>query len=256
MSKSLFYVTLGKKENPWVVFLHGFLGNHQDWQPIYDQLSHNYYCLVFDLPGHGHSGEVYTESLTGFLSQMKEALKEKPIFALVGYSMGGRLALSLLLESSLAMKKLVLESASAGLTSIEEKKQRLESEERWHKLLTIENMHLFLEKWYEQPVFANLTSEQKKEYIRLRKKNNPLFLSQALKAFSLGVQKSYWDKLSKIKNPVLLLTGSQDQKFYKINQAMVGELPLGQHQVVSGGHNIHQENPQEYLRCLQRFLGE
>ena len=51
----IFSLVQGKKENPTLVFLHGFLGNVDDWTETISYLKENYYCICVDLPGHGHS---------------------------------------------------------------------------------------------------------------------------------------------------------------------------------------------------------
>ena len=51
----LFSRIQGKPENPALVFLHGFLGNVNDWDETIQHLKDDYYCICLDLPGHGHS---------------------------------------------------------------------------------------------------------------------------------------------------------------------------------------------------------
>src|SRR5689334_17350674 len=86
------------------VFLHGFLGNSQDWQEVASKLLAT--CIAFDLPGHGASA--FTED---FFLAFHQATKEFPPFHLVGYSMGGRLALQFAAKYPEKINKLTLLSA-------------------------------------------------------------------------------------------------------------------------------------------------
>ena len=38
---------------PVVVFLHGFMGDKEDWAPIIQALAVSHHCIALDLPGHG-----------------------------------------------------------------------------------------------------------------------------------------------------------------------------------------------------------
>ena len=76
---------LKKASSAPFVFLHGFLGNHNDWKPIADKLP--FHAIALDLPGHGNSP--FTED---FCAALLQTLADLPPFHLIGYSMGGRLA--------------------------------------------------------------------------------------------------------------------------------------------------------------------
>src|SRR3990167_2420505 len=72
------------KQGPGVplVFLHGFLGSSRDWEPVCSYLP-PCQCIGIDLPGHGDSPFVETFNFP----------IPTPQFHLIGYSMGGRLAM-------------------------------------------------------------------------------------------------------------------------------------------------------------------
>lgn len=40
---------------PTLLFLHGFMGGAEDWEPIMLSMAHAARCIAVDLPGHGGS---------------------------------------------------------------------------------------------------------------------------------------------------------------------------------------------------------
>ena len=78
------------------------MGSSEDWRKTAAALDGRYRCLAVDLPGHGASlglaPQVYTiEGATRTLLDLLDELEiERP--AIIGYSMGGRLALYLALR--------------------------------------------------------------------------------------------------------------------------------------------------------------
>ena len=92
-------MTIGEKRLPRIIFLHGFLGSGGDWLPLARTLCDDYCCVMVDLPGHGKASFRETPPSDGFFEQTVDALAELlrqsafPPSYLVGYSMGGRIAL-------------------------------------------------------------------------------------------------------------------------------------------------------------------
>lgn len=80
----------GSLEKPPLLFLHGFLGSKEDWREVAVHLQETHCCYAIDLPGHGESQQqshILESLFTTYLS-----LKLPPC-PLIGYSLGGRLAL-------------------------------------------------------------------------------------------------------------------------------------------------------------------
>ena len=97
---------------------------------IAEHLSPNYYCLIPDLPGHGQTmvldndDNYQMEILAPVLMQFM-AEKDITLSSLLGYSMGGRLALYLLTRFPENWLGIVLESTSPGLESEKERSERI-----------------------------------------------------------------------------------------------------------------------------------
>ncbi|HEX2728748.1 MAG TPA: alpha/beta fold hydrolase, partial [Rubrobacteraceae bacterium] len=115
----LSYTISGDRRRPAVLFLHGFMGSSGDWGGITAVLEERYFCVAVDLPGHGTSVGLPLESYTFEVAarMVLAVLGELGIerTTLVGYSMGGRLALYTALRIPQRVSRLVLVGASPGI---------------------------------------------------------------------------------------------------------------------------------------------
>ena len=119
-------------DKPPVVFLHGFLGAKEDWLPVIDVVSKTHECMAPDLPGHGKNVAVKTlpdfDQLIIELDKFRQSLGVER-WHLVGYSMGGRIALSYAQKFPAHTLSLIQVSSSPGITDESERAQRRERDE-------------------------------------------------------------------------------------------------------------------------------
>src|SRR5438270_7708243 len=76
---------------PTIVFLHGFTNTGASWDPVIAALGERYRAITPDIRGHGAAADARPVSLEGVIDDVSAAAPEE--FELVGYSMGGRIAL-------------------------------------------------------------------------------------------------------------------------------------------------------------------
>ena len=268
----------GESRNPVILFLHGFMGDRYEFQPIIATLSQQFYCVAIDLPAHGQTdltnqgtdqftyqdscysqNSYYTIDFTArLIVKFLELLNIERCF-LVGYSMGGRVALYLAINFPKYFHKAVLESASAGLRTDLERSDRLARDRQLaDKLENLEagDFRLFLENWYQQKIFGNLRSHSNfPQLLEQRLQNSPIELAKSLRYLSTGRQPSLWEKLPEIEIPFLLLVGELDSKFVQINQQMAQLCEFSQLEIIPNcAHNIHFENPNIFAEKIQTFL--
>ena len=253
---------VGSPLHPAVVFLHGFMGNREDWHFLLPEFAENFYCILLDLPGHGQNqGNLPAEPLTfAWLSTSLEQVLNKlrlPAVHLVGYSMGGRLALYFTVYYPQRVKSLVLESASPGLANLAVREARLQEDKKRAERLKEIGMKRFLDEWYGMPLFNSL---QKRpdilDELKLRRQDNdPYELARIIAELSPGQQPDLWGDLEDISIPVLLLAGEQDEKYSHLVQEMAKQIPQVWVSLASvGGHNLHLEVPDWYIQQLRDFL--
>ena len=73
---------------------------------------------------------------------------------ILGYSMGGRLALSFAVLYPEFVRKLILESTSPGLESETERKNRRSQDEKLGKFILEQGIEKFVDYWENIPLFA------------------------------------------------------------------------------------------------------
>lgn len=252
------------KSKKTVVFLHGFTGSSLDWNFLMDKLPSEFEPITIDLLGHGKTSS--PKSLKKYSVQSQIELLDKifkklnivkPI--LVGYSMGGRLALSYLFSYPQNVEAVILESTSFGLKTKAEKEERIKSDKILANKIMSSSIKEFIDYWMNFPLFYS----QKKLPLQIRNEqtenkkriNNVIGLTNSLLGFGTGRMDNYFNELEKIKIKTLLLTGSIDSKFTEIAKEANNLLPNSNHEIIrDAGHNVHLEKPEEFLKLLNSFL--
>jgi 2-succinyl-6-hydroxy-2,4-cyclohexadiene-1-carboxylate synthase len=262
---NLHYSLTKNSNKPLILFLHGFMGNIHEFDEAIELLADEFSWLTLDLPGHGKTqvlgkDEHYTmENTANAVINLLDELKITQCY-LIGYSMGGRLALYLTLHFPERFTKVVLESASPGLATETERLERIKRDTQIARKLarskTKEDFTAFLLNWYQQPIFGSIKSHPKFEImLESRLQNQPRELVKSLQFMGTGNQPSLWEKLKENNRPLLLLAGEYDEKFIVINQEINKICKLAQLKVIDhAGHNIHLENTQEFVQAVKEAL--
>ncbi|MGF1589848.1 MAG: 2-succinyl-6-hydroxy-2,4-cyclohexadiene-1-carboxylate synthase [Pleurocapsa sp.] len=252
------YTIIGDRQKSIILWLHGFMGNCQEFLPVINHLS-EFCCLVVDLPGHGQTkvgqDANYQMSNTALaLISLLEALAIKQCW-LVGYSLGGRIALYLTVFFPQYFQAVILESASPGLDTQPERDRRIERDLKLAKQLESMDLAQFLRQWYANPLFFSFVQHPHyQQAIAIRLQNDPLKLAKSLRLIGLGMQPSLWSYLSEIQIPILLIVGALDTKFIAINQQIASLCPQASLKVVqNSGHNIHFEQPAKFVNLIKHF---
>ncbi|MBD2298239.1 2-succinyl-6-hydroxy-2,4-cyclohexadiene-1-carboxylate synthase [Nostoc sp. FACHB-190] len=259
------YQLVSHPNKPYIIFLHGFIGQLDEFDEVIQLLGTEFSYLTVDLPGHGKT-QVFGEDKYYNIEQTAQALINLldelhiPKCFLVGYSMGGRLALYLTLYFPERFDKVILESASPGLVTEQERIERIKKDEQIaRKLLRCvskSEFREFLLNWYNQPIFGSIKNHPGFDrMLASRLQNQPLELAKSLRIMGTGSQLSLWHKLKDNTVPLLLLVGHNDDKFININIQMSGICPVAQLKIISNSaHNIHLENTPEFVQYIQDFL--
>jgi len=252
----------GAGENT-LMLLHGFTGSGEHWAMTAAGLRNAYRVIVPDLIGHGRTEspaalEHYRiENASADLISLLDAL-EIPSVGLLGYSMGGRLALYTAVHYPTRIKTLMLESASPGLRSAEERAARRTSDEALAARIERDGIAAFVDEWEKLPLFdsqSKLPDEQRARLRAGRLRNNATGLANSLRGMGTGVQPSLWEKLPLLKIPTLLMTGALDAKFTAIAQEMHALLPDAQLAILpDAGHTVHLEQPEAFSEAVIAFL--
>lgn len=258
------YHARGEPSDPPVVFLHGFMGAGADWLPIAENYANRSFCLMPDLPGHGRNIHLPLaqpldfESVANELNLFLEHLNLNRV-SLVGYSLGGRIALYAALKLPQKIRALVLESCHAGIVDEQARRERAEADDRQAETVLTHGLETFVERWYEMDLFRTLQSQPRllAEIKEKRKKNDPRWVAKIIAALSPGQQPPLWAKLGALPMPVLLIAGELDSKYTELAAKMSQQIPDARLEIIPGvGHNVHLENPKQFGKVVSVFLQE
>ncbi|WP_408007334.1 2-succinyl-6-hydroxy-2,4-cyclohexadiene-1-carboxylate synthase [Pseudalkalibacillus sp. A8] len=243
-----------------LLLLHGFTGSGADWVPFKRNWMDDFQLIMVDLIGHGktdHIEKVEKYSMEQTAKAIAYILTELKIESayVLGYSLGGRVALTFAMIYPERVKHLLLESSSPGLRTAEERLARKENDERLADRIEKEGIESFVEFWESIPLFQtqqnHLSKETQKALHQKRLDNSQVGLANSLRGMGTGVQPSWWDKLAAFKIPTTLIVGALDHKFCRIAEDMLQKLPNGKIVVVEkAGHTVHLEKPAQFAKIV------
>lgn len=246
-----------------LVMLHGFTGSAASWGSHLDTFAAaGWRVIALDLPGHGQSSapadpQYYTIEYCqqAILTALSELGVSRGEAVLMGYSMGGRIALYAAFSGF--FRALILESASPGLADPVEREQRRMSDEALAASIERDGVEAFIDHWEKLPLFASqytLPFETREALRRQRLHNRASGLAQSLRGVGTGVQPPLHARLPTLRIPVLLIAGELDAKFTVLARYMAQALPHAQLCIVPGaGHAVHLERPQEFDALVRNF---
>ncbi|WP_127716354.1 alpha/beta fold hydrolase [Halobacteriovorax sp. HLS] len=255
-AKSIPFITAGDPEKDWIIFLHGFMGQKEDWLGTFEFLKDDFFLIALDCPGHGDYLQDDQDYIQDFISNFCNFIRElkRPIH-LVGYSQGARLALSCALKG-LNLSSLVLESGSIGIVDEDERKKRLASDQSMFKnIKTKEQLYDFLDYWYSNPIFGTIKSHP--DFISMLKnklKHNPKYWQDALNVFSVGNQADFRDKMKNLSMPRLTITGVHDHKYYAQSKELETKFGFAFTPITDASHNTHLQRTEQFSNALKIFL--
>lgn len=261
--KGISFYRFGDESLPKLALLHGFLGSADDFLFLAQQLSSLRCVYVLDLPGAGLSKGPRALSLETFedLSNLLASFlwaQSAEIWDIFGYSLGGRLALSIAFDTKLPLKTLILESAHPGLSTEEERASRLLWDRQNATRLQKGELLSFLNDWYDLPLFRSLKSHPKFADLLEKKVRNlrPPDMADLLLLSSPAKMKNYGPELSKRSLAISFVCGELDQKYLALSNDIERLLgPERVFRVAKAGHNVHFEAPEQLAQILPSILG-
>ena len=248
-----------------VLTLHGFTGSTATMWPLVRPLTETRRVAVVDLPGHGRSTITNDAHAFGFehtVDAVAAAIDRHHLGPahVVGYSMGGRVALGLAVRYPGHVASLSLIGASPGLSDPVERAARRRSDDELADDLLEDGLTAFVDRWMASPLFASqvrLGADVLADARTQRLANDPDGLAGSLRGAGTGAQPSYWHDLAGIAAPVLLVVGDEDPKFRAIAMRMAAGLVRSAIEVVPGaGHAAHLENPDHVRAAITELVDE
>lgn len=234
-----------------VIALNGFLGRTTDWSLIEDLLPKGWRL---------HAVDLWTETAASFetwASHFTDRIASEfpgPNI-LLGYSMGGRLALHALAKSPSLFAGAVIVSAHPGLLSDEDRCLRKKADEVWASKFLREPWGDLMREWNAQAALRE-PKEMRSDSIRLERRESEFdrqVLAQALRTWSLGAQRNLRPEIERLSLPIEFITGQDDVKFTTLIRDWVsGE--RGHTVIPNAGHRVPWDAPAQFRASLAKFL--
>ena len=234
--------------------MHGFLGHSSDFD-ILKELGLDLQAV--NLVGHGDfqsSSEMFSTK-----AQVQYWLQKMPMnHILMGYSMGGRLALQMVSHHPSFFKGLILIGATPGLQDPNDIQERriwdIQQAAQIRKL----GMPSFLEQWQQMSIIQsqqNIDSTIRKMMQHYRNQQDPEQMAWSMEYFGTGTMPHCWEFLPKISIPVFLVVGEDDAKYLAIAEQMLQRLPNAHLCIIpQAGHCAHLEQPLIFVQKIQEWL--
>lgn len=262
--------------DPALVVIHGFLGSGASMVPLVEALdAHGVLAgrrvVSVDVVGHGRSdapstAEPYTmervvEQLRAVLDATTgpDAAVAAPV-DVVGYSMGGRIALALALAHPQRLRRLVLVGATAGIEDPAERSARRDGDAELAAFVELQGIDAFVDRWEQLPIFATqlgLPHETRARVRAGRAAQHPTGVANSLRGTGTGSMEPMWERLATLAVPTLVIAGALDTKYVEIGARLAHELPAARFLAIAdAGHAAHLERPEATAAAVGEFLGD
>jgi 2-succinyl-6-hydroxy-2,4-cyclohexadiene-1-carboxylate synthase len=233
-----------------VTCIHGFSQHGDSWDELASLVPGPYRWLRPDV---GATGPAQFEA--ELLSLWTQERVERS--HLVGYSQGGRLALWFAARHPGRLLSLTTISAHAGLEG-DARVRRRRSDARLASRIEREGVDWFAAHWAALPIFAGLARRGpafQAQLDRARRRNDPARLAATLRGLGGAALDPFWDRLTAIDVPTLLIAGAEDPAYVAFGRRLAGLIPYARLEVVAGaGHVVHLEQPEATARALAVHL--
>jgi 2-succinyl-6-hydroxy-2,4-cyclohexadiene-1-carboxylate synthase len=228
-----------------VVLLHGFAGTARHWDGVIAELPEERFAPVaLNL---SDAEPLTPDGVTRLVSSATAA--ERAI--LVGYSMGGRLALHAALAIPDRVARLVLVSASAGIEDPTEREARQVADAALADEIERNSIESFISRWRAQPLFAHDPGRVAEEIAADERRCTPAGLAAMLRGLGPGTIAPMWDRLGELTMAVAILAGELDPAYLLHGQRLAAGAGRSTFRCVPGaGHRVALQAPREVARAL------
>jgi 2-succinyl-6-hydroxy-2,4-cyclohexadiene-1-carboxylate synthase len=244
-----------------ITLLHGFSQSGASWDELVRMLPAGLNVIAPDLRGHGanptSAGEPHT--LSAATEDVLRGWDELGLRRshLVGYSLGGRLALHLAAHHPERVETLAVISAHAGFEG-EARARRQTEDQALAARIESEGVDWFATYWAALPLFAGL-ARRGPEFLAAvdarRRRNRPEGLAAALLGMGGAATEPFWDRLPAIDAPTLVIVGAEDEPYLARGRRLVSLIPDARLEIVAGaGHAAHLEQPKAVAALLTAQL--
>lgn len=248
------YETLGNSNQPAVIIIHGLFGDKDNLKSLAKELKDDYYCVLVDARNHGESPHCDSMSYPQMAADIVTTANQLklPQFALVGHSMGGKIAMQVCLDTPQKVTKAVFADIApvayegahndilAALQQLDltQVSSRGDADRQLKDSIPVPGVRQFLLK--------NLRKTEQGFSWRL----NLQAINQQYQQVAGAVGGGQYD------GPVLFIKGGESNYLQEQHRAAISERFSNTNvKVIQGtGHWLHAEKPRLFNRTVLQFL--
>ena len=257
-----------------LLLVHGFAQSARSWAATAERLAASgRVTYAIDLTGHGQSDRPCDEqayelgeqgrTLLGCARRVARAEGARP--TIVGYSMGGRVALAALVDGPEAFSEvagaLVLESCGLGPADEAERARAAQADARRAEEMRAQGLEAFMEAWGSQPLFASQVALPSDVRGRVRAERLANDVEALVRTFERAGQHAmpargavcaalagYVERGGRVR----YVAGALDEKYAALAEVLPSCVEA--RIVECAGHNVHLERPDAYAQLLCDFI--
>ena len=232
-----------------VVLVPGFMQGRPSWEPVLERIARRYRAYVLEHRAHDFEGR---------LVEIEAAARRGAV--LIGYSLGGRLALRAALRAAEDRGRfggLVILGATPGIEDPEERTRRRDADEELATWIESSSIDDIVARWERIPALAGQSAALVAAQRADRLSHDPVRLAELLRTAGQGTLEPVWHRLSELETPLVALAGERDPRYVAAAKRMAELAPNGRAATIPGaGHAAHLERPQAFSAALLEFLDQ
>ena len=232
--------------------LHGSLQTALVWKPIGNAIESEFGSVQVEAVNlYENEYESFGDWREQFYEKVEEQTKGEPSL-LLGYSMGGRLAMNARVNNPAMWSGVIAVGADPGLISDDARSKQLQKDLEWARRFRSEDIQELLVEWDELPVFCGRSNCASREISELDSEK----ISRFFDVFSKARQGNMLPMLRKLKTPPLLyISGCDDIKYTKIGQDLAAHCMPVRHQIIpNAGHRVPWESQDAFISEVSVFI--
>ncbi|ACQ71294.1 alpha/beta hydrolase fold protein [Exiguobacterium sp. AT1b] len=246
------YEVIHRGEGKPVLCLHGFTGNAH-WVDSLPALPIRLVSPSLLQHGATEHPSVNRSTMSQQVKDLSRLLDtdDRP-WTVVGYSLGGRIALTLAACDE-RVEHVIGISTTPGLLTSKERAARRRQDAELAQLIETEGIAAFVNRWENLPLWRQ-TEDMKRSLRKDRLAQHPNALANSLRSIGTGHMPSLWGTLQRLPRTDLIV-GTDDLKFKAIAKHMQEERPdIKIYEISNAGHAPHIENASEFGTIIKKLI--